>query len=261
MKDKKPRELSLLFKVPKDSKIDGVSLGESGELVPTFQGRPIELSATETELSYSRKKGRKVLMRASTDPASPSIDINLPFLAFDALSALDTNTVEISSERVSIGCLVNCLRKRENGVVNITAVPASCLELRNIQGDPERVLWKVVLSAALQSTQNSQNLKIGIVVDSSLDSIRRINDRSEPVVDNWFLPGPFTLIYATSDSATATIGNSLIKECDKHATMVLRQIKKQPHLENLRIADPGEPFSHFRTWRWNAPVSQIELSP
>ena|SRR5712691_4374399 len=96
--------------------------------------------------------------------------------------------------------------------------------------------------------QYRPTLRIAIIVDSSLDSLRDFNARAVPVIDDWFLSPNFTLLYATADAATATIGNRLIRTCDRNATQILELIRKEPARRNLHEAPPGAPYSHYRNW-------------
>ena len=244
----RPREVSLIFQVPETTKVDGIVLGPDGSISLVRGGHPIQLSEAAVEFAYSRSKRRKVLFRADIDPAAPKLDPHTPLLTYNVVYAVDTNTIQLHGERVSVACAVQCLIRQENGSFFVKPSIAGAMELRNVSGDPERVAWRLFCQCVSEHPQYRPTLRVAMIVDSSLDSLRDFNTRSVPVIDDWFLPPNFTLLYATADAATTTIGNRLMRTCDKNATQVLELIRKARARRNLHEAAPGAPYSHYRNW-------------
>ena len=249
---KKPRNPGLVFTVDKSTKTDGFIIGPDGYLALAYQGKPIDLSYAAVELTYDRPKGRKVLFQAPLDPKTVNLDPNAPLLAYDLVYAVDTNTKFLTKflhgERVSVVCATQGVRHRRGMQILIERIPFFGIELRNVTGDPERVGWRFFCNAVMESPDYNSHLRIAILVDSSLDSLRDINARSSPVVGDWMLPANFTLLYASTDSATATIGNQLMRTTDSTGTRILQLIAQIPPNRNLHEAPPGAGYSHYRHW-------------
>jgi hypothetical protein len=72
-----------------------------------------------------------------------------------------------------------------------------------------------------------------IVVDSEKNIIPAINERQEPVYEDFMLPDNFTVAYATSDSGAETWINKEIKRRDKVANRALPFVKESQELLNI----------------------------
>lgn len=249
--NRKPRQFGLVFQVPETTTVDGIMIGPRGELVPSFEGEPIRLSSAAVELSYARPKGRKVLLRATIDPQLPNIDPNAPLLTYQAVYAVDTNTRHVNGRPISVSCVVRLGRKQTPNGLELTEMPVAAIELHNVRGNPERVAWRLVCESLIANQDFRPDLRLGLLVDSSLNEIDEINGRTVAVVDDWMLPAGFTLLYASADSNTSTIGNRLIAASDKQATILLRRLQNQGSTQNLHVADETDAWTHIRNWVWN----------
>jgi hypothetical protein len=114
----------------------------------------------------------------------------------------------------------------------------------------QRVVWRLVCEALMSDPVYHSDLRIALIVDSSLDEIAGINARTSSMINDWMLPDSFTLIYATADSATASIANHLISLCDKQATVLLKRLKTDMNPDTLFEGEEGEPYTHIRNWQW-----------
>lgn len=65
--------------------------------------------------------------------------------------------------------------------------------------------------------------QIGIVVDSELGHIKEFNSRERYIIDSFYLPQNFKLIYASADK-NDTVLNWAIKQCDIAAGEILNYI-------------------------------------
>jgi hypothetical protein len=59
----------------------------------------------------------------------------------------------------------------------------------------------------------SSSLKIGIIVDSSLNALQELNAGVAAIAGDWFLPKNMTLIYASAPSQCRTRPNRLVPCC------------------------------------------------
>jgi hypothetical protein len=239
-----------MFQVAEDTRVDGVTVGPGGLRLPAYLGRPIKLAKAAIEVSYPRAKGPKVLFRAPVDPDRPSSDPHAALFTYDVIYAVDTNTQVLDGARVSMTCVRHVRLRQIPGGVEESGIPQVAVELHNVIGDPERVAWKLVCEALMEDPAFRPDLRVALIVDSSLDALDDMNSRMQPVIDDWYLPDQFKLLYATSDSATATIGNRAIKDCDSIAAGLLRRLEGNLNRGTLQEAHPRAPYSHVRTWTW-----------
>jgi hypothetical protein len=241
---KHPREMGLVFTVKETTVVHGVALGDDGVLHLLRDGQPVELASASVELSYARKKGRKVLLRAPVNPARPVVDPHAHLLEYHAVFAVDTNTRTIRGNAVSAGVLVRGLFYRSpDGVVAEPHQNVIAVEFHNATTDPERITWQLVCEELQRLLPDK---RIGILVDSALDNLAGFNTRSTAVVDDWYLPANFALVYS-SDAAMDTVANHLIRRADEEATAVLKLIE-QSDKYRLYPAPPRAPYSRF-CWR------------
>jgi hypothetical protein len=141
-----------------------------------------------------------------------------------------------------------------DGRIALSDRPVAAIELHDVVGNPERVVWRLVCGSVMAESNLRPGLRIGLVVDSSLGQLEVFNLRQCPILDDWYLPGPFTLIYASADSASECIANWLIRACDREARMLLDGIERSAPLDkrNLQPTAADEPWTFIRNWRWSA---------
>ncbi len=84
-----------------------------------------------------------------------------------------------------------------------------------------------VIDGLLRSELFNSNWAYGIVVDSDLDILQKINAREEPIFDDFFIPENVTLIYASADSGKETLINKLIRATDRVARNSLETALEQ----------------------------------
>ena len=89
--------------------------------------------------------------------------------------------------------------------------------------------WKVVVEHL--QTIIPADKKVGIIVDSELGLLSLYNNQDEPIVDDWYLPGNYQLLYATADKSDDWC-NKLIRICDKTATTRLNEMQNAPKLKS-----------------------------
>jgi hypothetical protein len=88
------------------------------------------------------------------------------------------------------------------------------------------------------------------VVDAHLDSLHAINQRSESVIDDLFLPPGVSMAYASAETTDSAL-NGLMGRCDRVATEVLKAaISEQSKSSSFGPLLQGErtPFKQHRYW-------------
>lgn len=151
---------------------------------------------------------------------------------FDIVYAADTNTKKIFNGKYnfSIGCVFKGIinQTHENGG-NISCERfATYAWIWSGEYTIEQETWvKAILKI---QADESEEMRIGFVVDSDLGKLEAYSDRSQPLLNNFYLPPNFTLIYASADYSDEWT-NQMIKICDRFASLDLE--KNLPIIEGL----------------------------
>lgn len=177
-------------------------------------------SALET--SYERSKGPKTLHRLVTSGASSYFDVNRALLNYELILAVDTNTKRINEVDVSVAAIVQCFLERPAQIGRMTGSYSArlALEYENVT-NPELVGWRETIRLILASPTYRNGQTVALIVDSELGRLRDVNARRLPIIDDFYLPVGFTLVYASADTGKESIPNRLIAFCDREAGRVL----------------------------------------
>lgn len=99
--------------------------------------------------------------------------------------------------------------------------PRACFIARP-GANPERYGWMKVIEAVVRWKNFKPECSYGIIVDSELGLIPKMNAREEPLFGDFFLPDNMTLIYASADAGQENFYNKLIKATDQVAAISLK---------------------------------------
>lgn len=77
-------------------------------------------------------------------------------------------------------------------------------------------------------TEEPEGKRIGFIIDSDLGNLEAYSNRSMPLLDDFYLPPNFTLLYASADYSDEWT-NQMIRMCDKSAGLDLEK--------NLSVAE------------------------
>lgn len=199
-----------------------VSLDKNGYLqVVGTDGSKWPITLQTIKQAYPRTKGPKILFSASNEIVN--LDLNTSLAMFDKIYAVDTNTRFFNGDYYSVGVLTECtVLNKENFLAEYKII--SIIQSTNNEkyDNIEQYMWESSIKH-LQTYPFSNETKIALVVDSALDKIDQYNKRLLPIVNLFFLPKNFTLIYASADSGSENLANTLIKFCDKEASKYLNE--------------------------------------
>lgn len=191
--------------------------------------------------SYERESGKeKVVSDIPSVKGSTSFDAfeNIK-KDFDHLIAIDTNTREFNGAVVSVTvayAVPEVVRSYGNEVP--FKFLGSFMKARKILSlDNEGQGWHYVLSQLISEKYFSQSKKLGVVVDSKLGEMQRINDRKLPYFEDQYLPVFARLIYA-SDAMTDGLPNQMIRQCDVVADAVFKTFARD------QLPIPLKAFEH-----------------
>lgn len=194
-------------------------------------------SEVEMVTYYGRPSKRKVLSAFYFENESPPSTPHCALERFDQVYGIDTNTVsfeEFGPLSVTIAMKVSMTRIG-NEYGNFRTESFVQFARRNVSNNPEVSGWVEVLHHILADPRHVQK-KIGIVVDSELGKLQQMNARRIPLMDNFYLPSNFELVFATDASGTEEfIPNKLIRACDKAASLNIDDVARRYALRKLSL--------------------------
>jgi hypothetical protein len=125
-------------------------------------------------------------------------------MRYSSVFALDTNTTVVESSRISIASAVRGKFTQSERGVEVDIQLQGAYELHNAVGDPERLAWRLFLQELVNTPGYRPSMRIGVVVDSSLDALSRISRRQEAIHDEYYIPDGIELIFS-SDAARDSV--------------------------------------------------------
>lgn len=236
----KPREQFITIDCGEPVAMTSVELLPHGGLQWFAGERPVTPVAAWHETRRPRDKAPKVMSRVPLDPTTLVANPYAAMQRFRTVLAIDTNTKDVNGERVSIGALAMASFE----VSRIKCVHVQALEIRKAVGNPERIMWRLVLSAF-----ESAETPAALVVDSELGLLNQINAGEEPIEGSSYLAAGWCLVYGTADSGADLLPNRMIRECDKRATRLFLELPAAG-MSGLNDAPPEEHFAQFRKWHY-----------
>lgn len=146
--------------------------------------------------------------------------------SFDTIMAIDTNSYSIQKFDFTshVGVAAQVLTTIENGQPIKHAKIIKVFTNNGKLEKPENYNWKNLIEFIREHRNYLVTKKYGIIVDSDLGNIPNYNSRKAPIIDDFYLPQNFQLIYASSDAANDEITNQVIAFCDKISKKMLDQI-------------------------------------
>lgn len=176
-------------------------------------------NSVDLKLKHERSNGKeKVITFYSL------VSHNIPLLPEDILSVydyifvIDTNYKNVNESLKLCASAIGLLGKYEERFF-LKKIMNLRFELWDDNNNPEKYAWKFLVEKILQIL-DLNNKQIGIVVDSELGYIKEFNSREKYIIDGFYLPENFKLIYASADK-NDTVLNWAIKQCDIAAGEIL----------------------------------------
>ncbi len=241
-------------KKPRFTRISGTTATETSEIAVSIDpstGRMsfgLDMIDTRVETYYERRKGPKFLHRIPLNQGLLTVDPNDGLATnFDIIFAVDTNTRSLKGFRLSVTGVVQA----RHTVDPATRLPALffhtpfLLEFMQVASKPEQLGWLVAMNNIKADPQYDSFLRIGLIVDSDLESLQRYNDRKLPIFENSFLPDRFTLVYASADAGSEYSANQFIRAADKAASQTLDLLEQGVIPMNEKRIESA-PFAAFR---------------
>lgn len=228
---KKPRIPIVSIEVRGDTHINWDS--ETGSLqFLNSRGEISDKHLVSVGQGYAREGKSPKILRQLMNRLGGEVNIRSTTSYFDRYVGVDTS-YKISGEKsicATGGLLINQTLDHEKGLeigdeICGLVIPRPCFLFK--QGkNPERYGWMKVIDGLVRWEKYNPDFKYGIVVDSELGILPKINAREEPVFENFYLPENMSLIYASADGGRENFYNVLINSTDQVAAASLDEAIK-----------------------------------
>lgn len=230
--NKKPRENIMMIGSPEPlqgfyydkEKMEFTGLARDGRLI-----KPV---VTFSETHYIGQSGKEKVIARIQDKVIPNEADLMRCLSsfYDLIIAVDTNTKDVGSERLSVTGIVHC-------VVQSTPDPNSYYAqfpwhgvsvFRNCPEElsPEKFGWITVIQEVNREPRNKLK-RFAIVTDHDLDNHTSYNSRKIPIFRGFNLPENFVLMYGRGDGPKQNLLNHVVKMCDEKSTETLKAIEEK----------------------------------
>ena len=247
---RKPRSFAIHIDPSNLKEYEGVALDfNTQKVVGVKDGQSFPLIG-KNRIEYKRSRDNKVdkILHASSSPSADTwFSTNHQLLAYDHLIAVDTNTNHLNGSDVSITAAYHVIpRSREPEQAFCHARVIAIFESWNVQCKPENLGWWQILHAIQQQPEDFTG-SIGLVVDSDLGKHQAFNDRTEPIVSDFYLPENVTIIYGSDKGGAEHLSTKLIKYCHNLAADLFKNQNLVMNTDNLHSGLEGV-YTHFRQW-------------
>lgn len=247
---KKQRTIRVSVDMERPTKLTHVGIDlNKGRITLYDNEQVVHPEKASSELFYKRSKGEKILSRSYLDPNSISIQTDHPFLEYDFVFSVDTNTLSINDEDVCVTCIMQAKPEflKSQNLMGLRFLSVNCVEFRNPRFHPEKIGWVEAIKLIQNSKGYTEKFKIALVVDSDLDSHSKINAGKQDIIPNSKLPSNFKLFYGSADTKNDSMANRMIFFTDKEATNLLKYIQSTHTKEQLITVRDGC-YEKFRQW-------------
>lgn len=161
---------------------------------------------------------------------SGTIGFNHMYVNHDRYLAIDTSYISLEENNL---CVTSCL-SIEQDIPNINYLLKDeklkvllwprLVFLARKNFNPERYAWMRYIQSLLKSCNYREDYSYGVVVDSDLDDIPKINAGEISIFDNFYIPNNISLIYASADTGNENMQNKLIQQSDMVAKHTLKKV-------------------------------------
>ena len=132
--------------------------------------------------------------------------------------------------------------------VLVAWAPKQLIELRNVAGPPENVVWQLVTEGIAANPRFESLESIGIVVDSDFDLIPAYNSRTVPIIGDFFLPPKIELLYASAETGSEFVANKMLSRADRESGVLLKQIVSGTVPDDGLLEGVDQAFESYRVW-------------
>lgn len=222
----KKRKRIMVFKPERSSSSKEIKFEFSSDGTIRIFDREGEIPITQKnkiEMYEREKSGKnKIIHNIDKNRLGVTFDEIEILREFNHVYAVDTNTKTINEDRISIGVYIKA--KIFNNFVDL--LESGYIRIINADENPEKISWVKLIEKIINDPEYDEKHEIAIIVDSDYENLDQYNSNTLPIIDDFYLPKNFKLIYATSDTGKAHfVTNKLISLCDKRANQIYKSMK------------------------------------
>lgn len=233
---KKPRAPIVTIGFDKDVEISFINVDENRRLVfKDSLGNVLEPSSVTVGDAYLRPSKPKVLRQLQSELSDIRLNTKWLLRNQDATSVIDTNYHDFGDFRlcVSASTLIFYNVRDTRRMANCY-VQASLVFCTSSTENPERFGWWDIIERFIRSPYYESNKCYGLVVDSDLSDLSRINMGTASVWRENYLPNGFQVLYASADCGQESYINQEIRLYDKRSKRILSQIISAINLVEIK---------------------------
>lgn len=245
-----------------DTKIDWDPETKSFILLDS-NGNVSEKHLVSLSEGYAREGKTHKILRQVKNHSGSLISLPPTLNVYDKYFSIDTSYKELGDNFLcATGCVIidNLIDKSgqlKNGETINISVPPRLIFLAAKGSKPERYGWMKFMQAFQDSRFYDERLSFGVVVDSDLDELRKIENNEIVLAPSFTLPSNFNLIYASADGGKENMLNVLIAAADKVASNALTsaleaadkystlQLEKEYFDIEVKTDEISNPLGHY----------------
>lgn len=190
-------------------------------------GQPSKKHLISFGESYDRDKKPPKVLRLQPNPEQGIIQFGSS-VCYDRYLAIDTSYKKLGDNYLcatSSLCIDQSInhstRLKQGDELQMFSLP--CLIFLAKPGiNPERYGWMRVINTLVKDQSRDPSTHYGIVVDSDLSALQKINAGEEAIIFDYFIPSKFSLIYSSVDGGKEDLLNKLIGAADLMARKSLQ---------------------------------------
>jgi len=267
---RKPTYETLTFLFDQPVSVDNVGFGPDGQVVLLNGAQALTPKNVLQGRHRHRNDGREKVIYSFPAMPVPTLGGERDVLAsFAYFFTIDTNTVKIRGETVSVGVIAVSAVERNfprPGIMSLTTIFPGGIEFHGLSADQERLSWVLLQNAIIDSPNYDRSARYLIISDHAQNRHAAINAREEPLFESTMLAPNITLGFATGDSGDSFC-QQLVRSCDTHAKAFIRDLRSgKIGDENLKALSEG-PVAKFRgiensgeRWPAQSPSRPFRLS-
>jgi hypothetical protein len=233
LNNKKPRHHILSIEFDSPIEIGGADtfefeISNSNQVICYKNSERVPLKNIYDKSYYERLSGKHKVLNETSIVHNPIILNEYEQLkCYNAIFAIDTNTKFLGQNRMSVCSIFQCeCYYRGEKDIGFSVYRIGNLAAKNLPDKLEEKMAIVNLIYTIVTLQEyNDSLKIAIITDHDLENIKKYNNRELPIINDFYLPENFLLIYATADAGKENVFNKLISLCDKEASKVLKNLE------------------------------------
>jgi hypothetical protein len=202
--------------------------------------KPNFITIAET---YERKKGHKIINQATDYSKENNLNINKILKSYTSILVVDTNYKTYGSKYlcVSSSSIATWADNR-----HLSVFPQSNLAflLTNKEINPELYGWIDIIERFKLSSLYNIDDKFALVVDSELGDLLDYSKGKKAILNNYYIPNNFDLVYASSDVGKSAI-NKIMSNCDKSSKKILSQLENLVDVQMYNKNIPYHKINYF----------------